>query len=398
MTIRVLCLDIEGGFGGSSRSLFQSVKYIDRSKADIAVWCKSAGPIQDQYRAIGIEPVVFPDMPKVSSLPRFSRNLAVYGKFAMDWLKASTFRDALHVGLGSYDLVHLNHEALFWLARDIKKRSAIPVSMHIRTNLWDSTFATWQCRIAERYTDARIFITENERDSFSRHAGHPVSGDVIYNRAVPVDGDVEPWEVPAAFRAGKTFLIGCLSNYSWTRGTDRLIDLACVLKGMGRTDIGFVVIGKTALTPSMPAPLGRIAKQGGDLATYAAEMGVADMFHFTGHVSEPERILALVDMVIKPTRENNPWGRDILEAMAAGRPVVSVGPYDRFVESGITGILQSNWDGEALATQLAGLSEDHNRLTGMGRAARDRIAALCDGATQSARLLDVWTRIAGTTP
>lgn len=392
--MRILCLDIEGGYGGSSRSLFQSVKHLDTSELDVSIWCKSAGPIQDQYRSIGVEPVVFPDMPKVSSLPLFSRNLIVYGKFVMDWFKATAFRTALYDSIGTYDLVHLNHEALFWLARDIKKTTGTPVSMHIRTNLWPSVFATWQCRMAESYTDARIFITENEQNTFSQRAGHPVSGDVIYNIAVPFDDDVPPWDVPTEFSNGKTFLIGCLSNYSWTRGTDRLMELARDLKNMGRTDIGFVVTGKTDLTTSMPAPMGRIARQGGDLKTYADEMGVLDMFHFTGHVSEPERILALVDMVIKPTREDNPWGRDILEALAAGRPVVSVGSYDTFVEDGVTGILQNNWDSQALAYQLAALSEDRLRLSTLGHAARSRIASLCDGPTQSHLLLDVWTRAA----
>lgn len=392
--MRVLCLDIEGGYGGSSRSLFQSVKYLDKSNLDVSVWCKSSGPIQDQYRAIGIEPLIFPDMPKVSSLPRFSRNLAIYSKFAADWLGASVFRKALYRSMGGFDLVHLNHESLFWLARDIKSKSAMPVSMHIRTNLWPSIFATWQCRIAEQHTDARIFITENEQETFSRRAGHQVSGDVIYNIATPFKDSVRPWDVPTGFTDGKTFLIGSLSNYSWTRGTDRLIDLARDLKNLGRSDIGFVVTGKTDLTPSMPAPLGRIAKQGGDLSTYAAEMGVADMFHFTGHVSEPERILALVDLVMKPTREDNPWGRDILEALAAGRPVVSVGSYGKFVEDGVTGILQRDWDGAALAAQLAALSNDRDRLAAMGRAARVRVLELCDGPIQAGKLLDVWERVA----
>lgn len=393
--MRVLCLDIEGGFGGSSRSLYQSLKHMDRSAVDLNVWCKRQGPIQDRYREIGIDASVQPGMPKVSSLPLFSRNLAVYGRFALDWLAAGSFRAAFYDALDGVDLVHFNHEALFWLARDMRRRKPKPATMHIRTNLWPSAFATAQCRLIERHTDNRIFITENERETLSRHAGHEVAGEVLFNIVEPQAAPAEPWETPAAFRDGKSLLIGCLSNYSWLRGTDRLIELAAELRRAGRTDIGFVVAGKTELTPSMPEPLGRIARAGGDLTAYAAEAGVADMFLFTGHVQEPERILALVDTVIKPTREANPWGRDILEAMAAGKPVISTGTYDRFVETDATGILQPDWDAADLARRLIDLAEDRNRLTVLGQAARDRVAKLCDGPSQSRKLLEIWQRAAG---
>ena len=40
------------------------------------------------------------------------------------------------------------------------------------------------------------------------------------------------------------------------------------------------------------------------------------MIRFMGHVKNPEKFIKESDILIRPTRENNPWGRDILEAMA----------------------------------------------------------------------------------
>lgn len=393
--MRVLCLDIEGGFGGSSRSLYFSLKHLDRSNVDVSVWCKREGPIKPLYEQVGVETVVHPVMPKVSALPRTSRNLVVFGQFAADWVKSKAFRDAFYDALDDVDLVHFNHEALFWLARDMKRRKPKPASMHIRTNLWPSLFAKYQCRIIAENTDARIFITENEQQSFSHHAGFPVEGDIVYNIVEPLPAETPPWALDAAFLTGKSFLLGCLSNYSWTRGTDRLIDLAVLLKKAGRDDIGFVVAGTHGLTPSMPGMLGKIARQGGGLDAYARQRGVADMFSFTGHVSEPERILAAVDAVIKPTREANPWGRDVLEAMAAGKPVISVGEYDRFVETGSTGILQPHWDAGALVDAMGQLVDDKQETERMSAQARARVTEYCDGPTQSEALRLIWQRVAG---
>ena len=49
------------------------------------------------------------------------------------------------------------------------------------------------------------------------------------------------------------------------------------------------------------------------------------MFVFLGHVSEPERVLAGCNVLARLSRENNPWGRDVIEALKARFPEI-VGP------------------------------------------------------------------------
>ena len=143
LPIKVLCLDIEGGFGGSSRSLFESLKYIDRDSVTPVVWCRKEGPIAPRYAELGIDCEVVPEMPRATSVPRFSRNLAVFGYFVRDWLKAGTFRRDLLDASRTFDVIHFNHEALFLLARWFRGRSQLPTSMHIRTILRDSIFSRW---------------------------------------------------------------------------------------------------------------------------------------------------------------------------------------------------------------------------------------------------------------
>ncbi|MBM3541495.1 MAG: glycosyltransferase family 4 protein, partial [Alphaproteobacteria bacterium] len=86
----------------------------------------------------------------------------------------------------------------------------------------------------------------------------------------------------------------------------------------------------------------------------------------------------------------NPWGRDILEAMAMGLPVLSVGTDATFVETGVTGVLQSPFDAAALAGDIARLADDRDRVRRMGGAARVRVATLCDGTSRARDLLDLW--------
>ncbi len=389
--LRVLCLDIEGGYGGSSRSLYESLRHMDSKAVTADVWCRREGPIQARYRQIGIDTAVKPRMPKVSSLPQFSRNVAVYTLFGRDWLKSGAFRRELLCAMESrFDLLHCNHEALFLLARWIGKRTSKPITAHIRTDIADTSFARWQQRTLLKAVDHPIFITENERTTVERQSGRPAAGTVIYNIAQPPVDPVERYEqIPDDDR----FKIACISNYAWVRGLDRAVGVAEVLKRLGRKDILFVMAGNTAMSRSARRAIGSNAAGCPTLADYVDKCGLRDMFCFLGHVSEPERVLTAVDALYKPSRESNPWGRDILEALAAGKPVVSIGSYEVFVEHDVTGILRPDHDDEQTACDIAGLADDRARAREMGRAGRARIEKLCAGKPRAADLVRLWQSV-----
>lgn len=388
--LRVLCLDIEGGYGGSSRSLYHSLSNIDPNDVEATVWCKKAGPIQEKYDSRGIPVRLTPDMPRATSLPRLSRNLYIYGMFARDWLRTDPFRKSLLSAAGQADVVHFNHESLFLLAAWLKRQTRTPLSMHIRTNRYGTVFCRWQARTIVRNLDNLIFITENERETLKRLSGMQVDGDVIFNIVDEIDADPS-----AAVPKDKRFKIASLSNFAWVRGTDRLVDIAKALADRGRRDILFVVAGHMSLTRSLPEPLGQIGAKGGTLQDYVSQCGLSDMFLFLGHVPDPERVLAASDALIKPTREANPWGRDILEGLAAAKPVISLGRYDKFVEDGMTGILRDEFDADDMASRIAMLADDPDQAKKLGLAGRARVMQLCDGKARARDLLETWQGLAG---
>lgn len=107
------------------------------------------------------------------------------------------------------------------------------------------------------------------------------------------------------------------------------------------------------------------------LEDQARQIGVADRVHFLGNVSRPalREHLAAADIAVFAYDHSN-VGSSLLEAMRAGKPIVSIanGDTPRFVEHGISGLLADTssvddelprlmsllFDDEPLRTRLAG--------------------------------------------
>jgi glycosyltransferase involved in cell wall biosynthesis len=384
--LRVLCLDIEGGYGGSSRSLYESVRHLSSPETTVEVWCRREGPIQPRYRALGVTVRVTPNMPRFSALPRLSRNLYALARTALEFRRARALLEDLRREAARFDVIHFNHEALFPVARWLRRRTGRPLTMHIRTNLIDTPFARFQTQSIAETLDHLIFITENEAETFRRLGGRPRAASVIYNI---VDIPEAPPAPHPAVPADVRFKIACLSNYSHARGLDRLVDVADALARHGR-HVLFVMAGQMALTGSMPGLLGELGRQGGDLADFVTARGRSDMFQFLGHVPDPESVLAACDALAKPTRENNPWGRDTLEALALGKPVLTCGHYSAFVEDGVTGVLQPKFDAAMLADAIMRLDDDRALARKLGEGGRERVRTLCDGHARAADLHAAW--------
>ena len=154
----------------------------------------------------------------------------------------------------------------------------------------------------------------------------------------------------------------------------------------------FHVAGLVNLTGSLPGLLGDLAKTGGSLEDYTAAPEVSEMCTFLGHVTNPEEVLRNGALLIKPLREDNPWGRDILKAMAAGNPVLASGSFERFAETSVTGYLNlhdKNFNAVQVAQELSALVIDRNPLERMGLATQERVCLLCSGPDQAEMLMSV---------
>ena len=56
-----------------------------------------------------------------------------------------------------------------------------------------------------------------------------------------------------------------------------------------------------------------------------SRLGIAHLFYFLGSVPDPSPVLEACDVLVRPSRNNDPWTREVLEAMLHDLPVIAIG-------------------------------------------------------------------------
>jgi glycosyltransferase involved in cell wall biosynthesis len=140
------------------------------------------------------------------------------------------------------------------------------------------------------------------------------------------------------------------------KGHDVLIDAAPALLSRHR-DLHFDIIGGGPLL--------------GDLRQRVKARNVSEAFTFFGHREDVAERMAEADLIVMPSRSEG-LPNAILEAMAAGRPVVAsaVGGIPEVIQDGVTGVLVPPGDPAALAGAIEALADDPRRADAIGLAAR----------------------------
>lgn len=154
----------------------------------------------------------------------------------------------------------------------------------------------------------------------------------------------------------KTFLVGQVAKLWKGKGHDTLLAAFARLRRT-RPNARLVLVGDGPLRSA-------IARQ-------ASCLGIEDHLFFTGHREDIAAITAQLDVATLCSGYEG-MGRVVVEAMAAGTPVVAsrVGGITELIEEGRTGYLVPPGDDIGLADRLGRLAGDRSLRRRMGRCAR----------------------------
>jgi glycosyltransferase involved in cell wall biosynthesis len=161
-----------------------------------------------------------------------------------------------------------------------------------------------------------------------------------------------------------TKLVVTIGSITPRKGHAVFVDAAAALRNIHR-DVAFVVVGNG--DPSLMR----------QLRARVEMAGLQDAFFFLGWREDIDRILAAADLLIL-TAEQEAFGRTIVEAMAAGVPVVATrcGGPEEIVLDGETGLLVPVNDAESIAAAAARVLSDSELTERFSTAGRARAEAL----------------------
>lgn len=384
---KILYLDHEGGWGGASRSLYYLVKGLDRSRFEPLVWHRKEGPIEKSYDSVNIRAERSPDI--VSILPLKNKN------WKNILVTMPRFRHLpgllLRMKRESPDLIHYNYEGLLPVAFLFKRICKVPAVMHIRHRFPECGPASWAARQIARTVDHLIFITENERDKFTELGVDlkKVSHSVVYNR---VDEEFRPKGKKRSM--GRAVVLLFLGNISSTKGIDRLVDIAAVLQKR-KVPFKTVVCGKPDRQKKLLVFRNRYHE---NIRSRIQALGLSGNVDFVGHVADPREKLAEADILIRPSRRNDPWGRDVIEALSMGVPVIATGSSECFIKDGENGCLVPEYSADAFAEKIRLLAENPDLLESMSRSALAIAERLFHGGDSVQAVESVYTRLLTRTP
>jgi glycosyltransferase involved in cell wall biosynthesis len=208
-------------------------------------------------------------------------------------------------------------------------------------------------------------------------AGFPQNAvDVVHN-GVDVD-DFTPERDGSSFRRQvgcppESVLVGIVGRILDWKGQDVFVEAAARVRS--RADrVHFVIVGD--IPPDEPYRTRALPFKQRVLEMVRAQ-GLTECLHFMGERLDVPDVMAGLDICVLAS-DAEPFGRVLIEAMAAGKPVVATraGGVPEIVVDGVTGYLIPPRDPAALAQKLLGLVADQTLRARLGLQGR-QVATEC---------------------
>lgn len=356
--MRLLYVTHTSQMSGAERSLLELIE-VARANAEVLL-VSPTGELVERARERNI-PTAELTLPAVgvrTNLLAAASRLAAAG-WRVRMLARSHDADAVHAGSARAGLLGASC-VLSGRRRVVDVRDVLPEGRKAAAVRW----------ILRLTANLIVFNSDFTRDRFGPTA--PARSTVMYP---PVD--VEPLldlPLPPQTRDTGAPVLGALGQITPWKGQDDAIRiLALVRKHVPEARlriIGSVVFSGADVSFDNEAFRRR-------LPALADELGVGDAVELTGATEDLARTFASLDVLLVPSWQE-PFGRVVVEGMAAGVPVVATragGPAE-IIEDGVSGFLAPPRDPAAWVEPVVMLLESAELSRRTAEAARARVAAV----------------------
>jgi len=100
-----------------------------------------------------------------------------------------------------------------------------------------------------------------------------------------------------------------------------------------------------------------------------------------------------IDIMVRPALSADPWGRDIIEAMALGKPVIATGNSEFFIKNNENGFLVPPSDPLTMSEKIITLINDAELRRKMGEKSKTIIRQKCDISHYGINVNDIYNSL-----
>lgn len=375
--MRILMIDGVGMFGGTSRSLFETMRAFPKQPE--RYFFVQHGTANAYYA------------------PYANDMIAVRGMTRFDNSRISHYRGVRYLVIGrelayipftivgmllakrrwkTVDLIHVNEITEIMPGLLAKFLFRAPLIVHVRSMMWQnekSLRVKWLRRILKRHVDALVAIDENVKESIGPELPVTLIHNSFDSENMPGVGNndaVKDIDIPEG-----AFVVGFVGNLHLTKGVLELLQAAKMVRDRG-FDVHYLMVGSSQRSDSgllwnILNFFGLAQEQQAVFMKNMHQMGMQDRFHFAGHTSNVAPYIKAMNVLAFPSHFDA-CGRPVFEAAFYGRPsIVAVSkPKDDTLQHGLTGIAIAEPKPDLLANAIIEMVSDPERSREMGKAAK----------------------------
>ncbi len=264
------------------------------------------------------------------------------------------------------DLVHANSLAMCRLLGRVAARINPPTTGHLRDIIKLSATA-----VADLNRNQKLVAVSEATRCFHVSQGLDERRIVVVHNGIDLD-QFQPRPCTGWLHAElglnrESLLIACIGQIGLRKGQDILAGAAAdIVKRVPTAH--FLLIGERTSQKAESIEFEQSIRRRFDVA------GLADHLHLLGRREDVAKILGEIDLLAHPANQE-PFGRVLLEASAAGVPIVAtnVGGTSEIVLDGVTGRLIPPKDPIALAEAMIKCLTDKTESQHFRQAARERV-------------------------
>lgn len=243
------------------------------------------------------------------------------------------------------DILHINTSVFPHVHEQVKKYTNIKIITHVRELIPkydDGSIQKYMINQILKFSDAIITISDNEAIPFLSHSK-------LFVIPNPFEFSNSNNNISYDFRKkynidDQIVLIGMLGQFSPSKGQLEFLKVLndIIVYNKIQNPFKFIIAGVAKKPNKLYVNIKKLLGKKDYVDEFYNYINHNQLYKYLitlPYVYDIFPLLSSLDIVVRPALTEDPWGRDIIEAFAFGKPVIATGTSDFFVKNNVNGFL-----------------------------------------------------------